>query len=114
MAKRVLCNALAACLLIGAVCHAQSDFGSIVGFAKDPSGAVIPNAKMTITNEATGQDRSASTNESGYYVVTNLPPGVYTVTAEAQGFKKFVSEQNRLQPNFTLSVDVSLTLGNTT
>lgn len=108
------CKISATFLLIAACVLAQSDLGSIVGFAKDPSGAVIPKAKVIVTSEGTGEARSTETNESGYYVVTNLPPGVYTVTAEAQGFKKFVSGQNRLQPNSTLSVDVSLTLGKTT
>ena len=108
------CKISATFRLIAACVLAQSDLGSIVGFAKDPSGAVIPKAKVIVTSEGTGEARSTETNESGYYVVTNLPPGVYTVTAEAQGFKKFVSGQNRLQPNSTLSVDVSLTLGKTT
>jgi Carboxypeptidase regulatory-like domain/TonB-dependent Receptor Plug Domain len=101
---------LAALLFAGSV-FAQSDYGSISGFAKDPSGASVPKAKVTIRNEATRQDWAATTNDSGYYTVTNLPPSLYSVTVDATGFKKFVSEHNQLQPNSTLAVDASLTVG---
>jgi hypothetical protein len=100
-----------AALLLSGVAFAQSDYGSISGFAKDPSGAVVPKAKITITNEGTREERAASTNESGYYVVTNLAPSYYTVTAEASGFKKFVTEHNKLEPNSTLAVDATLSVG---
>jgi hypothetical protein len=93
---------------------AQSDNGSVVGFVKDPSGAVVPKAKVTLTNDATGLSRQTSTNDAGYYVVPNLPPGNYTVTAEATGFKKFEATGNKLDPNSTLSVDVPLQVGSST
>ncbi len=93
---------------------AQSDNGTVVGFVKDPSGAVVPKAKVTIRNEATGVERQTTTNESGYYVVPNLPPGLYTMTAEAAGFKKFDTTTNKLDPNSTLSIDASLTVGSAT
>ena len=94
--------------------YAQSDYGSITGFAKDPSGAVVPNAKVTVKNEGTGEERSSLTNESGYFVVPNLQPSYYTVTAEVSGFKKFVSSHNKLNPNSALSIDASLTIGSST
>ena len=94
--------------------YAQSDYGSITGFAKDPSGAVVPNAKVTVKNEGTGEERSSLTNDSGYFVVPNLQPSYYTVTAEVSGFKKFVSSHNKLNPNSTLSIDASLTIGSST
>lgn len=90
---------------------AQSDNGSIVGFVKDPSGAVVPKAKVTLKNDATGLARQTTTNDAGYYVVPNLPPGNYTVTVEATGFKKFEGTGNKLDPNSTLSVDVPLQVG---
>src|SRR5215467_11126484 len=82
---------------------AQSDNGSIAGFAKDASGAVVPNAKITLKNEGTGLERETVTNESGYYVVPNLLPGNYSMTAEAVGFKKFTTSGNKLDPNSTLA-----------
>ena len=93
---------------------AQSDYGSISGFVKDPSGAVVPKAKVTVTNEGTQEARSAATNDAGYYIFTNLPPSLYTVAVEAQGFKQTAIEHNKLEANSTLSVDAGLTVGSTT
>ena len=90
---------------------AQSDNGSVVGFVKDPSGAFVPKAKVTLTNEATGLSRVTSTNDAGYYVVPNVPSGSYTMTAEASGFKKFEATGNKLDPNSILTVDAALQVG---
>ena len=65
------------------ITYAQSDYGSITGFVRDPSNAVVPNVKVSIKNEGTGEQRAVTTNEAGYYVMPNLQPGYYTVTAEA-------------------------------
>ena len=89
---------------------AQSDLGSIQGFVKDPSGATIPNAKITAKNQ-TGLERSTTTNESGYYIVTNIPAGYYTVVVEAPGFKKFESSNNKLDAAAALSLDATLAVG---
>jgi hypothetical protein len=93
---------------------AQSDYGSIGGFVKDPSGAVVPKAKGLVKNEATGQTVNATTNDAGYYVATNLQPGYYTVDAEAAGFKKYESTHNKLDANSALSLDAALTVGSST
>src|SRR5438270_5103363 len=79
MRAGLLALAVVLCLNIG---FAQSDLGSISGFVKDPSGAVIPKAQVTVKNEATGTDRTATTNDSGYYTVTNIPSGYYSVAVE--------------------------------
>src|SRR5438105_3025365 len=89
---------------------AQSDLGKISGFVKDPSGATVPNAKVTIRNN-TGVERQTTTNESGYYVITNVPPGLYTMMVEASGFRKFESTNNKLDPAADLVIDASLTVG---
>jgi hypothetical protein len=102
---------LAALLFATIAVYAQSDYGTISGFIKDPSGAVIPNARVVIKNEATGVERAATTNESGYYIVTNLLPGYYTVTAEAASFKKHTSSKNKLDPNSTLAIEAILQIG---
>ncbi len=90
---------------------AQSDLAQISGFVRDPSAAVVPNATVTVTNEATNAERKTQTNESGYYVVPNLPPGYYTISVEAAGFKKFVRTRNKLDANLPLTVDVTLDVG---
>ena len=89
---------------------AQSDLGKISGFVKDPSGATVPNAKVTIRSN-TGVERQTTTNESGYYVITNVPPGLYTVTVEASGFQKFESTNNKPDPAADMVIDASLTVG---
>src|SRR5438309_3444178 len=93
------------------ILRAQSDLGRISGFAKDPSGATVPNAKVTVRSNNGGVERQATTNESGYYVITNVPPGLYTLTVEASGFQKFESKDNKLDPAADLVIDASLTVG---
>ncbi len=90
--------------------QAQSDLGKISGFVKDPSGATVPNAKVTVGNN-TGVERQTTTNDSGYYVVTNVPPGLYTMTVDAAGFQKFESTYNKLDPAADLVIDATLTMG---
>src|SRR5579871_3987654 len=98
-------------LFIATLSFAQTDIGSIGGYVKDPSGAVIPKAKVIVKNEATGQQLPATSNDGGYYVVTNLQPGNYTVSAEAPGFKRYESVHNTLEANSALSLDPLLTVG---
>ena len=98
-------------LLCTSLAFAQSDLGSISGVVKDPSGAVIPKVQVIVKNEASGTERPATTNEAGFYTVTNIPPGMYSVTADAAGFKKFEAVHNKLDPSAALGVDISLTVG---
>lgn len=92
------------------VIFAQSDLGSISGFVKDPTGATVPNARVVVRN-LSGVERAATTNESGYYILTNLPPGFYTILVEASGFKKHEAVNNKLDPSAALSVDAVLAVG---
>ncbi len=102
------------CIFFTAIAVAQSDYGSIGGFVKDPSGGVVPKGKVVVKNEATNQEHAVTTNDTGYYTVPNLPPGLYTITAEAAGFKKFQSTHVKLDANSALSFDASLVVGATT
>jgi hypothetical protein len=81
--------ALLACLIAPSYVAAQSTIatGSIQGTITDTSGAVVPNAKMTITNQETGQVLSINTNASGSYNSGPVVPGNYIVRGEAKGFK---------------------------
>src|SRR6266513_1076395 len=92
---------------------AQSDLGKISGFIKDPSGATIANAKVTVQNKS-GVERQTTTNESGYYVITNVPPGFYTMIAEAPGFQRYETRDNKLDPSADLVIDATLTVGAST
>src|SRR3981189_3554547 len=91
-------------LIVSPFLVAQSDTASITGFVRDASGAVIPNANVVIRNESTGADRKTVSNRTGYYIVPNLTPGMYTISVDAAGFKKFESTQNKLDPNITATV----------
>ncbi len=91
--------------------NAQSVTGRISGTVKDASRAVIPGATVTVTNEATQIARTATANEEGFYVATNLPPGVYAVAVEHAGFKKFLASGNVLVADGRLTVDTALEAG---
>jgi hypothetical protein len=97
--------------LCASLALAQSDLGSISGYVKDPSGAVIPSATVIVRNQETGVERRAASNESGYYTVTNMPPGLYTLLAEAPGFKRYDVTGNKLDPSSNLTIDATLTVG---
>ncbi len=107
---RIAIGVATVCLLV-TTAFAQSDSSQISGFVKDPSGSIVPNVTVTVTNEATNQERKVQTNESGYYVATNIRPGFYTISAEATGFKKFVKTGNKLDASLPLTVDVTLDVG---
>jgi hypothetical protein len=93
---------------------AQDATGRIVGIVTDPSGAVVTNAKVTVTNVATGAKSETTTKEDGSYQVLLLPIGAYTVAAEAQGFRRTVTGNQPLEINQSLKVDLKLEVGATT
>jgi len=79
--------ALLCCCLPAVLANAQSaSTATIVGTVVDPQGAVVPDAKITATNQATGLSRSANTTSTGNYTIPNLPPSTYDVKVEAKGF----------------------------
>src|SRR5579871_3083772 len=78
-------------ILSSAVAFAQSDKGTIGGFIKDSSGAVVAGANVRIVNEATGETHQATSDADGHYTVTNLTAGDYTLSVEVNGFKKYTS-----------------------
>ncbi len=93
---------------------AQSDNSTLTGYVKDQTGSVISNAKVTVKSETRSFERSATTNSEGYYVITSLPPGVYSVTVEASGFKAYKLTGRNLDPNLTTRLEVSLEPGQLT
>jgi hypothetical protein len=85
---------------------------SLRGVIKDPSGAVVPNAKITLTDKATGKMLSAVSGASGYYELVQIPPATYTITVTSEGFgdQSKIAELLVNQPatiDFTLTVQAS-------
>jgi predicted heme/steroid binding protein len=109
------CVAVPALLvLIWAVpAFAQSDNGTISGFVKDATSSTVPNAKVIVHNQS-GLERQATTSDAGYWTITNLPPGTYTINITAAGFKVWESPNNKLDPSAALSVDTTLAVGSAT
>jgi hypothetical protein len=100
---QLLLSVVAAVCFIQLPAQAQTDQGRIVGTVTDSNGAIVPGATVSIKNERIGEERAATTNESGYYIVSALKPALYTVTASAQNLSVRVA-------NVQLLVGQELTL----
>jgi hypothetical protein len=92
--------------------RAQAARGTIRGEVQDPSGAVISNAGVKAVEVRTNQEYESKTDDSGFYTVLNLMPGSYTLSVEANGFKRFTQEGIQLATGEMLRVDAALTVGN--
>jgi len=99
-------------LLFAGLASSQTATTSLRGTIKDPSGALLPGATITLTNNATGSSSSVTANDAGYYVFPQIPPATYSISATAAGFGTQVKIAALLvnQPatiNFTLTVQGS-------
>ncbi|SFR98136.1 Carboxypeptidase regulatory-like domain-containing protein [Granulicella pectinivorans] len=93
---------------------AQLTTADIVGTVTDPTGAVIPNAPVTLTNLATHNQRNAVTNGSGDYQFTLLPVGTYTLTVKAPGFKTATTANLAVEAGDRARSDVHMATGGQT
>jgi hypothetical protein len=106
-------SALMVCMLIlGMPFLAWAQEATVVGTVTDPSGSVIPNVTITLTNTSTGLVTTAASNEAGQYVVSNLRIGKYNLAVEAPGFKRTEQKDVVLQVGDRLRVDLQLQVGN--
>jgi len=103
--------ALVALMLLASGLYAQSNEGRITGRVTDQTGAVLPHAKVTITNTGTGVSRVLATSGSGDYVAPNLEPGAYAVVVEATGFTTMERKDVRLEVATSLRLDFNLKPG---
>ncbi len=91
--------------------QAQSNAADLQGYVRDPSGAAVTGATVTARNPATNFSRDVTTNDEGYYQITNLPPGSYEITVEAGGFAKGTIPSITLTVGQRADLDIPLTVG---
>ncbi|HEY0005182.1 MAG TPA: carboxypeptidase-like regulatory domain-containing protein, partial [Pyrinomonadaceae bacterium] len=114
MMRRLGLQALLLLLGLGLLVSIQaqtSTVGSISGTVRDPQGAVIPKAEVTITEETTGASRTVFADDDGFYSAPSLPVGLYTVSASPQGFKKTNVTGVQLHVGDKLSINLNLEVG---
>jgi len=98
-------------ILLAAVAFAQSERGTITGIVHDSSGAVVPGAKVTITNPSTNVSITATTNDAGEYTVPSLQAGAYNVWVVKDGFRVSEEKGLTLDASQTARADVTLEVG---
>lgn len=100
--------------LLAVPLRAQLYSGSVTGVVTDPTGAVIPGAKVTLTDVSKGYAFSTTSDTVGRYILRNIPPSSYALAVEATGFKSYTRSGIALDVNQNATVDVSMQLGTTT
>jgi Carboxypeptidase regulatory-like domain/TonB dependent receptor/TonB-dependent Receptor Plug Domain len=90
---------------------AQTTGGAITGTVTDQTGALLPNAKVTIENQATGEARQTVTSSTGLYNVPNLTPGMYSVTVTATGFQTLLRQELMVAVGSELLIDLQMKVG---
>jgi len=98
-------------LILAAVGYGQTSFGRISGNVTDAGGSAVPNATVIVTDPSTNFSRTVTTDDSGFYTVTNLPVGTYSVQVEMQNFKKAFRTNNVVNSDARLTVDMTLEVG---
>ena len=113
MSRSLLSIAMIA-LLAASLLHSQSATSSLKGTVYDPNSLVVPGAKLVLTNVATNEKRSATTNGLGYYAFPVLPPSTYRIEVDAAGFKRFVRDNIQLDVASAATMNVDLQIGSNT
>ena len=103
---------LMACFM-GLTMSAQSTTAEITGSVHDPSGAIVPNAEVIVTNKGTSETRKTTSAGDGLFTVNLLPPGSYNVTVHSPGFKAFQVSELTLLAGDSPRVDAKLAIGET-
>ena len=111
MARAFLC--LTIIISATGYCFAQST-GNIKGTVADPNGGLVAGAAIEAVNNQTGEKRTATTSDVGTYNITNLPVGVYTLTATATGFGPGTAKDVQVSVAFTTEANIALPVGGAT
>jgi hypothetical protein len=110
----VLACALAFAFSTAALAQADATSANLSGVVKDPTGAVIPGATVTVRNPATNDVRTVTTNDDGFYQLVQLTPGTYEVSVEAANFKKAVVPSITVTVGQRADLDIALEIGQIT
>jgi hypothetical protein len=97
--------------LLAVPARCQSTYGSIVGDVKDSSDAVVGGAVLTLTNLATSERHTVTTDKEGFFQFPNLTPASYRLEAQMSGFQRYVKEPILIEVQRTVRVDVTLAVG---
>ena len=90
---------------------AQTASQQVSGFVRDASTAVIVGANVTLKRASTGFSRVAVTNDTGYYIISNIPIGEFEITTEAAGFRRYVETGLTITVNSKVSHDITMQIG---
>src|SRR5262245_26730765 len=104
---------IGALILFAATVFAQETTAGLQGTIKDPSGAVVANAIVTVTGNTLVGDKTTKSDGSGYYRFANLPAGNYTITVKAEGFATYKKEGLVLETGHLPTQDVLMQVGRT-
>src|SRR5262249_3871986 len=102
---------LALLLCSVALIYAQTQTSTVRGVVSDPSGAVAPNAVITLTNVDQNRSWRVNTNAEGEYLFVQIPPGNYSLAVIASGFKKYERTRMVLEVAQVSALDISLDIG---
>ncbi len=113
---------LAACIVValavlastGAFAQVGIAFAQLNGTVLDPSGRVVPKATITLRDAATNRTYTATSNDAGFYLVPNLPPTSYEVSASAPGFAKYTQKDVALTVGQSATLDIKLSVATAT
>jgi hypothetical protein len=108
----LLSRGISLTLLLAVALTAQETRGRVQGSVRDPSGAVVAGASVTLTNGDTGLTAAKSTNETGHYLFDMVVPGHYTINVAAAGFKSFVQKNVLVEVGGDITVDAAIAVGN--
>lgn len=90
---------------------AQGIFATVTGVVSDPSGGVVPNAKIALKDATSGSARATVTNSDGYYTIASVPVGTYVLSVEAQGFRHYEASDISMGGGERRNVNVQLQVG---
>lgn len=112
MVRRCLWSILVVCTFLSSyLVSAQGIFATLTGVVSDPSGGVVPNAKIVLKDAVSGSERSTTTNGEGYYTFASVPVGTYVLNVESSGYRQYKASDISLGGGEKRNINVQLQLG---